>query len=145
MGFGAQGRHLKGDRTALERQGDRMAWELLLLLLGHFTSLHSTSLHFIPLQFSPVQFSSVQFGPVQLWRMISSVHSIFRSSSVQFTSFQFSSVQFNAVQLQPMFRSVQSIFRFSSVQFIPLFVSVLFSSFHFNFSSVRYSCNEHLN
>ena len=103
MGFGAQGRHLKGDRTASEGNGSLS------------TGPHPTAL---AIQFGSAMFSSVGIG----WFLFSSFPFQFRSVLPISFSPQFSPAQFAALRSTSLpFTSL----RFASV---PLFVSGQFSS-----------------
>ena len=126
LGFGAQGRHLKGDRTAWEGNGSHFFRPVgkRCYLFGSFpfqfssVLLISFSLQFISPQF---QFTSLRFTPV---RFIS-----LRFASIPL-SFQFSSVQPSSVQLLVTSRAV-------AVHFSVGEGTVLFVSFPSRFSPVR--------
>ena len=138
MGFGAQGRHLKGDRTAWEGNG------------SHFFRPHPTALD--PTKFSSVGKRCYLFGsfPFQFSSvLLISFPLQFSSPQFQFTSLRFTSVRFISLR----FASIPLSFQFSSVQpsSVQFFVtsravavhfsvgegSVLFVSFPPQFSSVR--------
>ena len=102
MGSGAQGRHLKGDRTAWEGNGALFTRPHPTALGVQFGSASSCSVHsrFSSIQFCPFRFppSSVQFASLR-----------FRRSSVQFASPRFTSPRFTSLRLASV--------RFGPVQF----------------------------
>ena len=140
LGFGAQGRHLKGDRTAWEGNG------------SHFFRPHPTALD--PTKFSSVGKRCYLFGsfPFQFSSVLLISFSLqFSSPQFQFTSLRFTSVRFISLR----FASIPLSFQFSSVQpsSVQLLVTsravavhfsvgegtVLFVSFPSQFSPVRFT------
>ena len=98
LGFGAHGRHLKGDRTAWEGNGALLTGPHPTALAIQFGSASSCSVHprFSLIQFCPFRFppSSIQFASL---RCTSLPFTSLRFASVPF-SFQFSSIRFSQVQ-----------------------------------------------
>ena len=110
MGFGAQGRHLKGDRTAWEGNVSVQFSSVQPSSVQFFVTSRAVAVHFI------VGEGSVLF--VSFSSQFSSVRFIVQLSSINFSSVQFNSVQLITVQGSSVhavqFRAIQ----FSSVQYI---------------------------
>ena len=154
MGFGAQGRHLKGDRTAWEGNGSLFTGPHPTALAIQFGSAMFSSVgkgwflfssfpfqfrSVLPISFSP-QFSSAQFASL---RLTSLPFTSLRFASVPF-SFQFSSVRFSQVQFSSFVTSRAVAVHFSVgegsvlfVSFSPQLSSVRSASFHFKVPKVK--------